>query len=277
MAQKRMFDKRVIDSDNFLEMPLTTQAVYFHLNMRADDDGFVDNYKSILRLIGGKDDDLKVLISKSFVIPFEKGVIVIKHWKLNNFLRKDRYTETIHQEEKGLLTTGENGEYFIGTPLVNQRSTQNSIGENSIVENSKDKSSRDINTTPIQNINPSEEILKEEPLENNLFVFLENAWGRTLSSFEYELLSNWKDDEITRYAIKESVKCNARSIKYVERIVENLKAKGIKTEAEAIIESDNFKSKRNKKTNSTQRETLADKLKRLKEEAKIHDEVEARR
>ena len=102
MAQKRMFDKRVIDSDNFLEMPLSTQAVYFHLNMRADDDGFVDNWKSILRLIGGKEDDLKVLISKKFVIPFEKGVIVIKHWKLNNVLRKDRYIETIHQDEKNV-------------------------------------------------------------------------------------------------------------------------------------------------------------------------------
>lgn len=138
MAQKRMFDKRVIDSDNFLEMPLSTQAVYFHLNMRADDDGFVDNWKSILRLIGGKEDDLKVLISKKFVIPFEKGVIVIKHWKLNNVLRKDRYIETIHQDEKKCLITEENGEYSLGIPNGNQMATQYSRVENSIEKNSID-------------------------------------------------------------------------------------------------------------------------------------------
>lgn len=107
-----MFDKYIIDSDNFLEMPLTTQAVYFHLNMRADDDGFVDNWKSILRVIGGKEDDLKVLISKSFVLPFETGIIVIKHWKINNYLQKDRKKQTRHIEELKQLKE-QNGEYFL--------------------------------------------------------------------------------------------------------------------------------------------------------------------
>lgn len=112
MAQKRMFDKTIIDSDNFLEMPLTTQAVYFHLNMRADDDGFVDNWKSILRIIGGKEDDIKVLISKSFVLPFETGIIVIKHWRINNYLRSDRKKQTRHTEELKQLKE-RNGEYFL--------------------------------------------------------------------------------------------------------------------------------------------------------------------
>ena len=112
MAQKRMFDKYIIDSDSFLEMPLTTQAVYFHLNMRADDDGFVDNWKSILRIVGGKEDDIKVLISKSFVIPFETGIIVIKHWKINNYLQKDRKKQTRHIEELKQLKE-QNGEYFL--------------------------------------------------------------------------------------------------------------------------------------------------------------------
>lgn len=165
MAQKRMFDKRVIDSDEFLEMPLTTQAVYFHLNMRADDDGFIDNWKSVLRLIGGKDDDIKVLISKRFIIPFEKGVIVIKHWKINNLLRKDRYVETIHRDEKEKLIIEKNGEYSLGIPMhdqviesddainkneiindgipmVNQRSTQYSIVEYSKVENIKENNKK---------------------------------------------------------------------------------------------------------------------------------------
>ena len=112
MAQKRMFYKYIIDSDSFLEMPLTTQAVYFHLNMRADDDGFVDNWKSILRIVGGKEDDIKVLISKSFVIPFETGIIVIKHWKINNYLQKDRKKQTRHIEELKQLKE-QNGEYFL--------------------------------------------------------------------------------------------------------------------------------------------------------------------
>lgn len=112
MAQKRMFDKYVIDSDNFLDMPLTTQAVYFHLNMRADDDGFVDNWKSILRIIGGKEDDIKILISKSFILPFETGIIVIKHWKINNYLQKDRKKATRHVEELKTLKES-NGEYFL--------------------------------------------------------------------------------------------------------------------------------------------------------------------
>lgn len=112
MAQKRMFDKSIIDNDDFLDMPLTTQALYFHLNMRADDDGFVDNWKSIMKIIGAKDDDLKVLISKQYIIPFETGVIVIRHWKINNYLQKDRKKNTRHIPEIQKLKEV-NGEYFL--------------------------------------------------------------------------------------------------------------------------------------------------------------------
>ena len=80
MAEKRMFTQKIIDSDAFLDMPLSTQALYFHLNMRADDDGFVNNPKRIQRTIGASDDDLKLLVVKRFVIGFDNGVIVIKHW-----------------------------------------------------------------------------------------------------------------------------------------------------------------------------------------------------
>ena len=112
MAQKRMFDKSVVDSDDFLEMPLTTQALYFHLNMRADDDGFIDNWKTIMRIIGAKEDDLKVLFSKQYIIPFDSGVIVIRHWKINNYLQKDRKKSTRHVEEIQQLKEI-NGEYFL--------------------------------------------------------------------------------------------------------------------------------------------------------------------
>ena len=112
MAQKRMFDKTIVDSDEFLEMPLTTQALYFHLNMRADDDGFINNWKSIMRIIGAKEDDLKVLISKNYIIPFETGVIVIRHWKINNYLQRDRKKATQFTQEIQQLKEV-NGEYFL--------------------------------------------------------------------------------------------------------------------------------------------------------------------
>jgi len=112
MAQKRMFDKTIIDSDAFLELPITSQALYFHLNMRADDDGFIDNWKSISRIVGAKEDDIKILIAKSFVIPFESGVIVIKHWRINNYLQKDRKKTTRHIEELQSLKEI-NGEYYL--------------------------------------------------------------------------------------------------------------------------------------------------------------------
>ena len=103
MAERRMFSKVVIDSDTFLDMPLSAQALYFHLSMRADDDGFVNNPKRIQAYVGASVDDLKILLAKHFLIPFESGVVVIKHWKVHNYIQKDRYKETYYQTEKALL------------------------------------------------------------------------------------------------------------------------------------------------------------------------------
>ena len=138
MAQKRMFDKSITNSDNFLELPDSSQILYFHLSMNADDDGFVDNWKSIMRMTGTKEDDLRILVAKSYVIPFETGVIVIKHWRMNNYLRTDRYKETTHKLEKSQLILGENEEYLlannsIGIPMVD--TDKNSIDKNSIDKN----------------------------------------------------------------------------------------------------------------------------------------------
>ena len=103
MAERRMFSKVVIDSDTFLDMPLSAQALYFHMSMRADDDGFVSNPKRIQTYVGASTDDLKILLAKHFLIPFESGVVVIKHWKVHNYIQKDRYKETYYQAEKALL------------------------------------------------------------------------------------------------------------------------------------------------------------------------------
>ena len=131
MAERRMFAKTIIDSDAFLEMPQSSQNLYFHLAMRADDDGFINNPKSIMRLIGCKDDDANILISKKFLIPFESGVVVIKHWKIHNYIRNDRYNETKYIEEKSQLEYDENNAYRLtsGTPLVDERLTQVRLGK----------------------------------------------------------------------------------------------------------------------------------------------------
>ena len=113
MAERRMFAKTIIDSDAFLEMPDSSQLLYFHLAMRADDDGFVNKPKTIMKMCGCKDDDMTLLFMKKFLIPFESGVVVIKHWKIHNYIRKDTYTETKYKEEKALLETDENGAYRI--------------------------------------------------------------------------------------------------------------------------------------------------------------------
>lgn len=111
MAQKRMFTMKIVDSDAFLDMPLSTQCLYFHLNMRADDDGFVGNPKRIQRLIGASDDDLKLLIAKRFVLCFDDGVIVIKHWRMHNTIQNDRYTPTAYIDELNSLNIKKNKAY----------------------------------------------------------------------------------------------------------------------------------------------------------------------
>ena len=148
MAEKRMFSKQIIDSDAFLEMPLSTQALYFHLSMRADDDGFLNNAKKVMKIIGANQNDYDLLVAKSFIIQFSDGICVIKHWRINNYLRKDRYTETIYQEEKAMLTMQPNGRYSlkdsiremddfpVGIPLVDRSDTQNRIEKNREEKNS---------------------------------------------------------------------------------------------------------------------------------------------
>lgn len=113
MANRRMFAKTIIDSDAFLDMPPSSQALYFHLAMRADDDGFINNPKSIMRVVGAKDDDTKLLIAKRFIIPFESGVVVIKHWRIHNYIQKDRYTETKYLTEKNQLIINEKNAYSL--------------------------------------------------------------------------------------------------------------------------------------------------------------------
>ena len=143
MAERRMFAKTIIDSDAFLDMPLSTQALYFHLSMRADDEGFINNPRKIQRMIGASNDDMNLLVAKRFIIPFDSGVVVIKHWKIHNYIRSDRFKETVYQEEKALLRVKENGAYSldtngipVGIPNGYHLDTQDSIGKDRIGKDS---------------------------------------------------------------------------------------------------------------------------------------------
>jgi hypothetical protein len=141
MAEKRMISKTIVDSDAFLDMPQTTQNLYFHLNVRADDEGFLDAPKKVMRSIGSNQNDLELLLDKNYIIAFESGVIVIKHWKLHNTIRKDRLKKTLYIEEKSKLLEKKNGAYTTKKPDVNQPATRcrHSIVQTSI-ESSKEDS-----------------------------------------------------------------------------------------------------------------------------------------
>ena len=122
MAERRMFAKSIIDSDLFLDMPQSAQCLYFHLAMRADDDGFVNSPKKIQRIIGASEDDCRLLIAKQFLIPFDTGVVVIRHWRIHNYIQKDRYKETIYQGEKQLIEAQDNGAYEMkARPLLEEQ------------------------------------------------------------------------------------------------------------------------------------------------------------
>ena len=137
MAERRMFAKTIIDSDKFIDMPMSARLLYYDLAMRADDDGFVNSPKKIMRFVGASMDDMNVLIAKQFIIPFESGVVVIKHWKIHNYIRKDTYKETPYKVEKSLLGIDENNSYTLENEcpstargrLVDEPSTQDRLGK----------------------------------------------------------------------------------------------------------------------------------------------------
>ena len=168
-----MFTMKIVDSDAFLDMPLSTQCLYFHLNMRADDDGFISNTKRICRLIGASDDDLKLLIAKRFVLVFEDGVIVIKHWWMHNTLQKDRYHETVYTEEKSMLKVKQNKAY--------------SLADNKMLTECYQNDNPDLGLGLDIDINIKEKTNKKES-QSEMLVRLSDD---RLSFKQLESLSNW--------------------------------------------------------------------------------------
>lgn len=147
MAERRMFAKTIIDSDAFLDMPVTSRLLYYDLAMRADDDGFVNAPKKIMRMIGASQDDLSVLILRKFIIPFDNGIVVIKHWRIHNYIRKDTYNETRYIEEKDSLELDENKTYQLKSnepstehiQAVDESSTQVRLGKDRLGKDSIEK------------------------------------------------------------------------------------------------------------------------------------------
>lgn len=216
MAQKRMFNNLVVGSDDFLEMPDSSQNLYFHLSMKADDDGFVDNWRSIMRMTGKKEDDLKILIAKSFVIPFDTGVLVIKHWRLNNYIRKDRYVETTHLAEKSLISTDSN--------LVYQMST-NGIPDGSIDKSSIDKISIDKNSSVDAEI-------------KKIVNYYEDNIGQ-MGSYIFSEIESYLDDfnaDVIIYAIEKAVDSNVKKWSYIKSILNNWHQSNLHTIAEVKAE-----------------------------------------
>ena len=140
MAERRMFAKTIIDSDMFIDMPISARLLYYDLAMRADDDGFVNSPKKIMKFVGASVDDMNVLIARQFIIPFESGVVVIKHWRIHNYIRKDTYKETPYKDEKALLYLDKNNGYRLENECpstnrqrtVNEPSTQDRLGKDRI-------------------------------------------------------------------------------------------------------------------------------------------------
>ena len=211
MAERRMFAKAITESDTFLDMPLSTQALYFHLGMIADDDGFVGSPKRLVRSINASEDDLKLLLAKRFILGFNSGIVVIKHWKINNYLRNDRYKPTTYQEELKTLQTKENGSYTelvtngipLGIPNGNQRETQYSIDKYSI---------------------------GKESIDNIIKVYEEEIG--LLTPYQLEILEHYLNDlseEMIVEAIKRASKQNKKSMAYIEGILKNWVKNGYKT------------------------------------------------
>ena len=245
MAERRMFAKTIIDSDAFLDMPLSTQALYFHLSMRADDDGFVNNPKKIQRMIGASDDDLKLLAAKKFVVLFESGVVVIKHWKINNYIRSDRYKPTVYQEEKALLTEKENGSYTLGIPSVNHtvyqmdtqyRLVKDRIGKNRI-ELVKDRLDKSGGGDYVYIYSRAREAIIEcyqkyfgaTPTEYEIGVVNEYVCSLCMASDEEDFSFSDGERELLEIAFESAAKADKKTLAYIGGVFQNYLRRGIHT------------------------------------------------
>ena len=239
MAQRRMFSKKITDTDSFLDMPLSAQALYFHLNMGADDEGFVDNVKKIQRSIGASNDDLKILIGKGFLIPFESGVVVIRHWRIHNYIQADRFQATIYQDEKEQLEFDKSKIASI-KPLdqciqnVSKMDTQVRLGEDSLYKDRLDK---------VNNLYSGEDEKKSlSQIIKSTSVKINDRQIQQIQ--EYIGLDNMTVEMID-YAIQLTEDAGAESFNYLNKILKSWKDKGLTSLDEARNETIGFRENKN--------------------------------
>lgn len=239
MAQRRMFSKKITDTDSFLDMPLSAQALYFHLNMGADDEGFVDNVKKIQRSIGASNDDLKILIGKGFLIPFESRVVVIRHWRIHNYIQADRFQATIYQDEKEQLEFDKSKIASI-KPLdqciqnVSKMDTQVRLGEDSLYKDRLDK---------VNNLYSGEDEKKSlSQIIKSTSVKINDRQIQQIQ--EYIGLDNMTVEMID-YAIQLTEDAGAESFNYLNKILKSWKDKGLTSLDEARNETIGFRENKN--------------------------------
>lgn len=237
MAQRRMFSRRITETDHFLEMPLSSQALYFHLNMGADDEGFIDKAKTIQRTIGASDDDMKLLIAKGFLIPFESGVVVIRHWRIHNYIQADRFQATIYQDEKEQLDFDKSKIASI-KPLdqciqnVYKMDTQVRLGEDRLDKDRLDK---------VNNLYSGEDEKKSlSQIIKSTSVKINDRQIQQIQ--EYIGLDNMTV-EMIEYAIQLTEDAGAESFNYLNKILKSWKDKCLTSLDEAKKETDGYKKK----------------------------------
>lgn len=210
MAQRRMFSRKITETDRFLEMPLSSQALYFHLNMGADDEGFIDKAKTIQRTIGASDDDMKLLIAKGFLIPFNSGVVVIRHWRIHNYIRSDRFQSTLHQDEKTQLEYDHSKTAML-KPLENvipngyQMDTQGRVGKVSLDEGSLTTYPKDPDNIPYKEIidylnSKTGKNYRDNVQKNRSLIKARWSEGYRLDDFKQVIDNMVKDWSGTKYA-----------------------------------------------------------------------------
>lgn len=242
MAQRRMFSRKITDTDKFIEMPATTQNLYFHLNMNADDEGFVDRVSIIQRMIGASGDDLKLLIAKGFVIPFESGVVVIRHWRIHNYIQADRFQPTIHQNEKSQIEYDETKTANIkrlGECIQNvyKADTQVRLGKDRL-ELDKDRLDHHLD--------------QNDDDKNLVFKKLKEAFGEMSVNGtmveEVERLLKQYGQELVVLALDKTILNAGKSLRYTMSILQRWDGQGLRTAEQIRVVDEEYERKKSKKT-----------------------------
>lgn len=242
MAQRRMFSRKITDTDKFIEMPATTQNLYFHLNMNADDEGFVDRVSIIQRMIGASGDDLKLLIAKGFVIPFESGVVVIRHWRIHNYIQADRFQPTIHQNEKSQIEYDETKAANIkrlGECIQNvyKADTQVRLGKDRL-ELDKDRLDHHLD--------------QSDDDKNLVFKKLKEAFGEMSVNGtmveEVERLLKQYGQELVVLALDKTILNAGKSLRYTMSILQRWDGQGLRTAEQIRVADEEYERKKSNKT-----------------------------